>query len=1005
MFSTLVCFVWRVLFNMSGFMLWWICLLHFGTARRICDFKLGIIQAVLRCEETPTADDIILAKEQLEKRNISGITDLYITECNITKISSGIFDFHTVVKLVYLSLSYNRLTSLPENLFNSTALCDVEQLDLGDNELSFLSPKHFAYLQNLHILYLGNNKFTTFQPGLFASNSISSLYLDKNYIEKLPEDFLSGTVSLTLTRLSLSDNKLRQIPYFYLPKLSVLNLRENFIGELPAGLFNSTDWSVLENIFLSSNQIKTLPMYFSYSPALSKINSFEFGHNNIEVLPDEIFYSPYLQNLVFINFSHNNITHLSEKLFHSPFLGNLSYVDFSHNKIADLPMELFHSPYLEDLLEIDLSFNQISSIPSMFLNNKALEKLERISLNNNNIKSVTEDMLPTKLLGLCYLNLANNKISSIGKMIQKVMWNMDLRHEESFECGLDISHNLLTVQQTNFIHMKGRIDGYLDLSKNKISKFELIQDSVKGMSVFHVAVPLGTAWLNTFGNKPFSILNLLQVAFNIDLNHTDLFLRNPIYHTVGGLFRLHILIQAFPYDYDCNCDMLKYVTLLKSDIFTDPEKYHGIQFRGSKRYRILLSVKILKNLKCGAPKRLYGKYLYQLNETDLQCKHSRCTAEKRCTCIETPYNNTVRINCSQLNINFMPFIEHYSSKIQIYMSFNDIYQFPFVNFTESIQVTLLDLSYNFLANIPTTFFSYYRNMKHLNLAGNRLTAIHSANEWNNLNSLQDLELRENNFTCNCSALKLKETLISLNQKAAVDLKNIKCSFPLAVKGKVIYSLTDVSFGCPVVNLILILTLTLSLLLFFSVAMFIAYVFRYYISLFLFIHFGWRFWYSYTKEETLYDAFISYSTKDSDWVIDLLVNPLENMDPPYHLCLHERDFLIGEPICDNIRKAVEGSKCTICVVSKNWLESEWCQFEFRVAHGVASVEKQIRLLVILKEEIPKNKITGYLKFYMKTFTYLDSAHPLFWSRLLNDLPRPDGENIREENEQRHFIELV
>ena len=205
------------------------------------------------------------------------------------------------------------------------------------------------------------------------------------------------------------------------------------------------------------------------------------------------------------------------------------------------------------------------------------------------------------------------------------------------------------------------------------------------------------------------------------------------------------------------------------------------------------------------------------------------------------------------------------------------------------------------------------------------------------------------------------------------------------------------FGCPFINLVLILTLTLSLLLFFSVGIFIAYVLRYYISLFLFIHFGWRFCYSYTKDETLYDTFISYSSKDSDWLIDQLMNPLENLNPPYNLCLHERDFLIGEPICDNIRKAVEGSKCTICVVSKNWLESEWCQFEFRVAHDLASVKKQIRLLVILKEEIPKIKISGYLKFYMKTFTYIDSAHPLFWSRLLNDLPRPDVEEVREDNE--------
>ena len=76
-----------------------------------------------------------------------------------------------------------------------------------------------------------------------------------------------------------------------------------------------------------------------------------------------------------------------------------------------------------------------------------------------------------------------------------------------------------------------------------------------------------------------------------------------------------------------------------------------------------------------------------------------------------------------------------------------------------------------------------------------------------------------------------------------------------------------------------------------------------------------------------------------------MNPLETLNPPYNLCLDERDFLIGVPICDNISKAIEGSKCTICVVSRNWLESDWCQFEFRMAHYLAAVEKKIRLLVI------------------------------------------------------------
>ena len=301
-----------------------------------------------------------------------------------------------------------------------------------------------------------------------------------------------------------------------------------------------------------------------------------------------------------------------------------------------------------------------------------------------------------------------------------------------------------------------------------------------------------------------------------------------------------------------------------------------------------------------------------------------------------------------------------------------------------------------IKHIPNGLLPSYSYLAKLNLVGNQLVTLPFASEWNNMKSLEILELTGNQFWCNCAGLPLKKTIISLNAKFTVkDTDGIMCSGPLQVKDKVIYKLPDSSFGCEFINLTLILTVTLSMLLFFLIVLFVAYVFRYYIRLFLFIHFGWRFWYSYAEDKTLYDVFISYSSQDRDWVIDRLMNPLESLDPPYNVCLHERDFLIGVPICDNISKAIEGSKCTITVVSRNWLESDWCQFEFRVAHCLATVEKKIRLLVILKEYIPNNKISGDLKFYMKTFTYLHSDHSLFWSRLLNDLPRPDAEEIEQE----------
>ena len=64
---------------------------------------------------------------------------------------------------------------------------------------------------------------------------------------------------------------------------------------------------------------------------------------------------------------------------------------------------------------------------------------------------------------------------------------------------------------------------------------------------------------------------------------------------------------------------------------------------------------------------------------------------------------------------------------------------------------------------------------------------------------------------------------------------------------------------------------------------------------------------------------------------------------------------------------------------------------------------MRLLVILKVDIPDDKIEGDLRLYMKTFTYLHSANLLFWSRLLNDLPAPYDENMTREAAHDRVIE--
>ena len=924
-----------------------------------------------------------LPRELFNSTNLSSLKRLYLHNNKLTGLPAQVFYPSQLQNVTKNDSIYNNYLKMTE----SKTLLNLEFLSLDHNQITSISPRQFVHLQKLNNLGLSVNNIKYLEPGLFTLNSLITLCLSGNKLETLPGNLFAGNIYTSLKVLLLDRNLLTEVPKCLyqsnatkavFSKLEVLNLCQNDIKHLPKELFNSTSWSSLKSIYLC--------------------------RNNISSLPDGIFDSLYLYSLTKIDLSSNTLKTMPKYLFQNPALSNLKKLKFNNNQITFLPAELFDSPYLQNVSVIELRNNRIKSIPEYFFTH--LPNLGKIDLKNNNIKHFSQIMLPKKMHNLCQLDLSNNKIISTGELFRTIL--RKFQFVNSKKCKLDLSYNNLTVQQTNFFPLnigpkqdRNQIRGKLDLSHNKISKFEVA--NCKTVSLFSFKVLQKRDWVDTQGNKAFSVINLVKAALQIDLNHIELgsaCLNATKILTSVEMHRLIIFIKVFRYEYDCNCDMLKYLNLQSSEYFDKAAKKYMRHSNYRDKFAFL-------RLKCRSPEHLHGKFLFRINQIELQCQHSRCTHTKKCRCIETPFNKTVRINCTESKIKLMqPFIKQNSSKVEIYMGYNGIQEFPIPNINISLHVILLDLSYNDIKYIPSKVFFYYPNITHLNMVGNHLTTIPSKDEWRIVNSPMILELRGNNFRCSCSGLQLKATFAWLNAKQRTTIEHlnqIKCSSPSSVKDKVIYNLPDSLFGCPFVNLVLILTLTL--LLFISIVMFLVYFFRYYISLFLFIHFGWRFCYSYTKDETLYDAFISYSCKDSDWVIDQLVNPLENLNPPYNLCLHERDFLVGVPICDNITKAIEGSKCTICVVSRNWLESDWCQYEFRVAHCLAPVEKKTRLLVILKEDIPKDKIKGDLKFYMKTFTYLDSAHTLFWSRLLNDLPRPDGEELRQDNEQVQVIELT
>lgn len=123
----------------------------------------------------------------------------------------------------------------------------------------------------------------------------------------------------------------------------------------------------------------------------------------------------------------------------------------------------------------------------------------------------------------------------------------------------------------------------------------------------------------------------------------------------------------------------------------------------------------------------------------------------------------------------------------------------------------------------------------------------------------------------------------------------------------------------------------------------------------------------------YDAFVSYSELDSYWVENLLVQELENWDPPFKLCLHKRDFVPGKWIIDNIIDSIERSHKTVFVLSENFVRSEWCKYELDFSHFRLFDENDDAAILVLLEPIEKKAIPQRfckLRKIMNTKTYLE-----------------------------------
>jgi len=141
----------------------------------------------------------------------------------------------------------------------------------------------------------------------------------------------------------------------------------------------------------------------------------------------------------------------------------------------------------------------------------------------------------------------------------------------------------------------------------------------------------------------------------------------------------------------------------------------------------------------------------------------------------------------------------------------------------------------------------------------------------------------------------------------------------------------------------------------------------------------------------YDAFLSYSHHDEDFVEKVLLPGLEseeNLKEEQYKCLiHTRDWKVGDMISDQIIESVDSCRRTIIVLSVGYIKSTWSKLEFQAAHAKAMKEKTQRVIIILHGEKPdKDHLDEDLKKYFVSNTFIDTQDPWFWKKLRYALPK-------------------
>ncbi|XP_071133260.1 toll-like receptor 13 [Mytilus edulis] len=134
----------------------------------------------------------------------------------------------------------------------------------------------------------------------------------------------------------------------------------------------------------------------------------------------------------------------------------------------------------------------------------------------------------------------------------------------------------------------------------------------------------------------------------------------------------------------------------------------------------------------------------------------------------------------------------------------------------------------------------------------------------------------------------------------------------------------------------------------------------------------------------FDVYVVYCADDRKWVHEVLLKRLE--DEGLKVCIHFRDFELGEGIVENIERFMNKSWKIVVIMSNNFAKSEWCQWEVNLVQERRRRRGKHAMVLIMLKQINSKHMTSALRTLLYTTPYLSYTKRLgkrlFWTAVIS-----------------------